>query len=226
VSQLRNRASRSRALASLLLVAGLALGASSCLNSPLEPSPQVRGIRLDTELAARRALAVSRLQRLRDVVAGWPGPVAEPAVQAGVRRAVLELRDAAAFTLEQERVVAARKFDTDDRLREFLEILYQETEELLALGERLMQASPPPSLSCRTDISGEPEDATLHYMAYGDYVADLPDDTKEWRSYTRGALLDIGIYQFRVTPPDEVAYYEKVLIVSDPFESRLKRLRP
>lgn len=210
----------------LALAMALLLG-SSCVNSPLETTPQVRGVRIDPELARRRNDVVQRLQSLRIRLKGWPGPGASsPDIRIGVQSLAFQLRDAAAFTLEQERVVAARKFDTDDRLREFLEILYQETEELIALGERLMSEPPPATLACRTDIRGEPESASIHYMAYGDYVADQPDGAKEWRSYSTGTLLDIGIYQFRITPPDEVAYYEKVLILSDPFESRLKRLRP
>lgn len=216
-----SRTSRSLLLAALLLTAG------SCLNSPLDKTAQVRGIHLDAELARKRADVALRLGALRTGVQGWYGPNT-PSLEVRQRMQMLaqQARDAAVFTLEQERVVASRKFDVDDRLREFLEILYQETDELIALGERVLSAPPPASLSCRTDISGEPESSSVHYMAYGDYVDDRPDSAKEWLSYNKGARLDIGIYQFRVTPPDEVAYYEKVLILSDPFESRLKRLRP
>jgi hypothetical protein len=78
-------------------------------------------------------------------------------------------------------------------------------------------------LSCRTEISGDPAHASVHYMAYGDFA---DQKSTSWLSYESGTRLDIGLYQFRVTPRNETAYYSTVLILSDPFQRRLKRERP
>ena len=213
-----------RSTPSCLILSLLLLASAACTTPVGLPLETAQGYALSPALAERRSALTAQLDRLdRELLAlETAEPRAEPARERALEVAG-QLRDLARFSLTQERVVASRKFDAERQLGEFLDELYDNTAELLDAAEELLRVSSLPSLACRTEISGEPDGARIHYLPYGEFA---DQRSTEWRSYDFGSLLDIGLYQFRVTPEDETPYFERVLILRDPFRTRLRRVEP
>ncbi len=211
-----------RCATSLLLATGLLAGAAACVSPPWETAPNVRGVRLDPELARTRQQVMDRFAELNARLDPWTQSLdASPEVAKRLRQIAEELREEVKFTLEQERVIASRQLEDDPKQREFLELLYAGARNALRQLEAVMTVPPPETLACLTDIRGEGLDDVIHYISRGD----LDHKSTEWTSYQRGSVIEMGKYVFRVTPPGEVPYLEQLLIISDPFRAQLKRPR-
>lgn len=83
------------------------------------------------------------------------------------------------------------------------------------IARDILKATPPPRLYVKTTISSTLTGAVLHYWDAADYKKKVGS----WSSYTRGEMLHIGRYLFRLdSATGGEPYQELVLILSDPTE--------
>lgn len=95
-------------------------------------------------------------------------------------------------------------------------------EESASAAKAVATATPPPGLQLLTEITTSLVDASLHYIAKGDYDRIEPT-ARQWTSYTSGDRLRIGRYVFRVQPaPPEPAFEEVVMVIAEPTKRVLQ----
>ena len=142
---------------------------------------------------------------------------ADPAVVEAMRQLAQETRNDAVDQLDTTlRVAQSTSGALDARL-------LQAARHSADMLKQIVASPPPPSLRVRTEINSSIPNAVLHYCLSADYRK----KACSWQSYSFGAVLNIGLYLFRVQSDAGVAQErdEQVLVLNEPTKVTILPMR-